>query len=123
MNEYTELVKTLRCEGQHEDICRERECPWLDSNGWCNTDGISNAAADAIEKLHTQIPKWISMEERSPDENRNYLVYGKFKIVDVGAQGLERWAGNRWLVPTEFTVTHWMPLPEPPKEGRPPCVT
>ena len=66
-------------------------------------------------------PKWISVEERLPDEWRdnsgelvNYLIYMPEYGVDVGNYALPV---KTWLcmgVPRK--VTHWMPLPEPPEE-------
>ena len=72
---------------------------------------IANAA-DAIEELLEkieQLPRWISTKEQLPKKNVWVLEYCKDKdhVVDyVDVNGL--WSyGN---------VTHWMPLPTPPKE-------
>lgn len=66
---------------------------------------------------------WISATERLPEENGRYivcreLINGK-KIVEIDTffrgQGMEIWRtcfstfGGR--------ITHWMPLPDLPKEG------
>lgn len=66
-------------------------------------------------------PKWISVEERLPDEWRdnsgelvNYLIYMPEYGVDVGNYALPV---KTWIcMGAPCKVTHWMPLPEPPKE-------
>ena len=65
-----------------------------------------------------QVPKWISVEERLPENDANYLVF----TSDANEVDLATYYGDgEWLTPdlcnlTRF-VTHWMPLPEWPKEG------
>lgn len=65
--------------------------------------------------------EWISVMERLPEKTGKYLVYGQWKgrpaemwVCELMAIGmLIGWAnggGNP-------TVTHWMPLPEPPEGG------
>lgn len=67
-------------------------------------------------------PQWIPVTERLPDMHVEVLVctedYGKtelgFATVAVfdGTAWLEAWERKTYLT----AVTHWMPLPEPPKE-------
>lgn len=103
-----------------------------------NHGGITAEAADAIEKLiklNAEItkrelkqrmskPRWIPVTERLPDMHVEVLVctegYGKtelgFSIVAVfdGTGWRETWERREYLA----AVTHWMPLPEPPKEEK-----
>ena len=60
--------------------------------------------------------KWIPVTERLPEELENVLAY-----TDVGSFAeTAHWTGHRWEKTWDFEVlygvTHWMPLPEPPKE-------
>ena len=67
--------------------------------------------------------KWVSTAERLPD------IFGVFLVAVRDAHGRrytdgadfdlsqKRWRTMLYLSP-EDTVTHWMPLPEPPKEER-----
>ena len=50
---------------------------------------------------------WISVEDKLPEQLCICLGYGcgEYNIVHTGNEG--------WLPPY---LTHWMPLPEPPKE-------
>lgn len=70
--------------------------------------------------LEAAQPKWISVDERLPGYNA-----GMHFIVsrDDGTVGKGRFevSNGRWYELTteglwEIEVTHWMPLPEPPKE-------
>ena len=59
-------------------------------------------------------PKWISVEERLPEMYKNVLVIrtdGKIRLDAIGS--LSVWYEEVWH--TGNPITHWMPLPEPPK--------
>ena len=121
MTDYRKLIAALRYCSSH-DYSECIGCPRFLScvdNGDGNERNLMEFAADAIEELQAQMPRWISVDERLPEKNRNYLVYAKIKIgygVVLNGQGFERWNGREWLVPDKCTVTHWMPLPAPPEE-------
>lgn len=63
------------------------------------------------------IPRWISVEERLPDKGNVVLAMWKGEIA------FARYTPHRlgWYnLASQYdspnAVTHWMPLPEPPKE-------
>ena len=73
-------------------------------------------AAPTIEQ-----PTWISVEDRLPIENGKYLVIREYSAwerslrdisIEFYSTEFEGWFfdGTKLL-----GVTHWMPLPEPPK--------
>ena len=112
---YEKLVKRLR-----------------EHNGWALTETLDEAA-DAIEELQRQIdgwieqerkallksvPKWVSVTERLPRDRQFVLVYcGDDKRIRPS----DRFDVAILLGDSIFTslgVTHWMPLPEPPKEDK-----
>lgn len=66
-----------------------------------------------IKQLEAQVPRWIPVIERLPEDGKDVLVLIR-GIVDVGFH----FAQYGWETYTMRTVgiTHWMPLPEPPKE-------
>lgn len=73
-----------------------------------------------IQQLEAQIPKWISVEERLPETYSTVLVAYKdaYGETSVGAGILcnyADWVGHGFAMKRD-AVTHWMPLPEPPKE-------
>ena len=58
------------------------------------------------------VQKWIPVSERLPEDDSHVLVARKNGDVDTDMY-IKSW----WKVdPVERRVTHWMPLPEPPKE-------
>lgn len=60
--------------------------------------------------------EWISVKERLPDEVDTYLVYGRYGIEFALYYGDGEWLTCEDLTNITRFVTHWMPLPEPPKE-------
>ena len=57
---------------------------------------------------------WISVKERLPEDGKRVLTYSERFGVEIGAHR-SYWATIPLIV--SFEPTHWMPLPEPPKEA------
>ena len=82
------------------------------------------ALQQEIEKLRRQVPRWIPVEERLPEDRSDVLVVAYWHErwgVYMGWCAPERaeWSvhigiGDR----NDVAVTYWMPLPEPPEEER-----
>lgn len=70
------------------------------------------AVQEAIEVISKKekTTQWIPVTERLPREQEAVLTWGK-----QGAVLLDWRHDNKWCC--FGGVTHWMPLPEPPKEG------
>ena len=102
---YDELIKRLR------------ECT-AEQNG---EKTLWHQAADAIEdldnrlNLHRQgkIRHWIPVTERLPLGNNLVFAVANGEVV-IAIYGNYKWADAKTYA--EFYPTHWMPLPEPPKE-------
>ena len=84
---------------------------------------LIEAQAKEIEKLRGQVPRWIPVEERLPEVWRNdetaelvnYMIYSPDFGVDIGNYHAK---AKKWLcMALPCTVTHWMPLPEPPEKA------
>lgn len=60
---------------------------------------------------------WISVKDRLPADDATYLVYGgnKYGIMLAIYYGDGEWLTDDLTNITRF-VTHWMPMPMPPKE-------
>lgn len=61
---------------------------------------------------------WISVKDRLPEDDAMYLVYGR---NGYGIAFAVYYGDGEWLICDDLTnitrfVTHWMPLPKPPKE-------
>lgn len=127
------------------------------------TEEVAADSLALIHQLEAQVPRWISVEERLPENDVPVLVSAKrkawngkeYRIVftafhtdgtthtedsgygwDYGNLGMqyceetddyiipEAWwedvrYGEEFSKVYDTTVTHWMPLPEPPKEATP----
>ena len=84
--------------------------------------GLMHRAADAIEELSKKenTTQWIPVTERLPEKYVNVLCHlrsldrkSEYYSIDHLMEDGQWWkAANSW----KHEVTHWMPLPEPPKE-------
>ena len=97
-----------------------KECPY---NG-CETGCVKTLAKDTLALLKEQ--EWISVKDRLPNCNGCYLVWRPHFYPDKGMPSICYFDGqNTWhdSYGVDFTstlspedVSHWMPLPEQPKE-------
>ena len=73
----------------------------------------TEAVADYLMDNGVTVQKWIPVTERLPEENGIYLTVNKNKEYEFHffETGKLMWQGI-W---EEDGVTHWMPLPQPPK--------
>lgn len=57
-------------------------------------------------------PRWISVEERLPEDGESVLV--RIRLCDATWYEVAHRINGRW---STTCITHWMPIPQPPKEG------
>ena len=149
-----ELVNALRCvsaAGGPMGDCKK--CPFyktepvpedlagkVNLTEWpsCDVDAVGLAAADRIanqsthiaalqqeiEKLRAQLPRWIPVEERLPENFQKVLCWGEyFRYGDfnamfadyaLGYQVNGNWGGEV-TNGTKARALAWMPVPEPPE--------
>ena len=84
-------------------------------------------AAEAIEELSVVVrtqkavldkfPRWIPVSERLPEKEGSVLIFSELGGIAEGhySHMYGVWVQYRWNV-KGIKVSHWMPLPEPPKE-------
>ena len=101
-------------------------------DGDCMRGGIRKALR-IIEQapVVAAMPRWISVEERLPEDDANVLVYAignnenSCIAMTSYTHNLHGFHIEGWRSPWQYffyehTITHWMPLPEPPaKEATP----
>ncbi|MBO7669718.1 MAG: DUF551 domain-containing protein [Oscillospiraceae bacterium] len=63
--------------------------------------------------------EWISVYDRLPDDGTKCLVCGARGAIRVARASVRKQHSWWTVVGTSkfFNATHWMPLPEPPKDG------
>ena len=111
------------CHGQHTD------CPY-EGDLFCFIHVCGDARVyihllenhigeltEKVAQLEAEQPKWISVEERLPENDDNYLVF----TSDRNAAEIATYYGDGEWLTHDFTnltplVTHWMPIPQMPKE-------
>jgi hypothetical protein len=71
---------------------------------------IADAIADA-----PAVNRWISVEDDLPDEFIYVICGGKDGMAILRYNG-QVWVDDAGCVYSMSAITHWMPLPEPPKE-------
>ena len=69
-------------------------------------------------ELRAHVPKWISVTEKLPEEDGYYLCCIKSSLfpdrIYIDILECDKSSFEEGHIYTD-TVTHWMPLPEPPK--------
>ena len=123
-----------------------KDCPWEDCEkiGCKRTKVPVTLLLDTLNLLKEQLPQWISVKDRMPPELHSmwFPLYGTPKwrnvmwreesdlvlvavvfddgtrYVSMGRTHDGEWNTNISKV-VHNTVTHWMPLPEPPEGGKP----
>ena len=119
---YDELIKRLRNCTAEQNGEKTLWCQAADAieklRGLCanQSKDCSEAVAKYLELLVKQ-PRWIPVTERLPEGEKDVLVWisvGETPIVAYDVDCYNEHA-KRWVC-FENNVTHWMPLPDPPKE-------
>ncbi len=74
--------------------------------------------ADYLITHGVTVQEWISVDERLPEEKVNCIVHYKHAYCDnddYWAIGICFYNGEKFQMDWSYKVTHWMPLPKPPK--------
>ena len=103
-------------------------------DGDCMRGGIRKALR-IIEQapVVAAMPRWISVEERLPEDDADVLVYAVSNddksrdsciAMTSYTHNMHGFNIEGWHTPWQYffynyMITHWMPLPEPPKEDSP----
>lgn len=61
------------------------------------------------------VPQWISVKDRPPEDNDRVIVFRPYEAEVSAYRYSVMWG---WALKTSVShsgITHWMPLPKPPK--------
>jgi hypothetical protein len=102
---YEIMDSCLKCGDINGAALRDNICRGLDY-----ARGLIINAGDEFDEAQTS--EWISVKDRLP-ENASPVLCITYKGNPFVARYDHKWA--RWRVSGTTDVTHWMPLPKPPK--------
>lgn len=109
-----EIIKVMQsCSRICSRMCG-RDCPAMK----IQSDGGRLAERIAADMLEQDVPGWISVKDRLPPTRGYYLVCTYTAYYRTQCISKVFFDGKLWgSVRKRYTnITHWMPLPEPPKE-------
>ena len=81
----------------------------------------SNTSGEIAETLlenGVTVQEWISVDDELPEEKLDCIVHYKHAYCDnddYWAIGICFYDGEKFQINPAYKVTHWMPLPQPPK--------
>ena len=81
-----------------------------------NVDAL--AIADHLISNGVTVQEWIPVDDRLPEETINCIVHYQHAYCDnddYWAIGFCCYDGEKFQLGPAYKVTHWMPLPQPPK--------
>ena len=75
--------------------------------------------ADCLLANGVTVQEWISVDDRIPENSGKYLVVYRNKYNGSTSIAIKAYikcrVGEWWSNDYVYDVTHWMPLPKPPK--------
>ena len=110
--QYTELVEATHSENLYRVRCTAEDAADAIEDLSREID-IDNAAMTA---MHAAMPRWIPATERFPEENMRVIGFMAWKgITAIEFQNGKWYSVDHLQSLPDEAVTHWMPLPPPPK--------
>ena len=97
---------------------REKLVDWIEESGMVENKSRCNIIAEELMQNGVTVQEWISANDRLPEHGGVVLCFMKF-----GEQRILQWDevsswwigyghGDDWQ---KTDVTHWQPMPQPPK--------
>ena len=117
MNVREKLVELLNTNACQSPFMCDQACKYY-GLGDCFPDRF----ADHLIAHGVTVQEWISVDDRLPEENNDGSVNAVL-VTDGFVQHMAYFARGEWRFaesgeikePMWYSITHWMPLPEPPK--------
>lgn len=82
------------------------------------TGRFTEYLADYLISHGVTVQEWIPVDERLPEEKVYCIVHYKHAYCDndgYWAIGFCFYDGEKFRIDLAYKVTHWMPMPDPPK--------
>lgn len=103
--------------------CNNQMCPWNTYENGCikpfgETCSKQMSLENGKKESEKKASEWTSVSERLPEDgNARVLVHLVHSVPQGGNPKIDtdRYLNGMW-VRWNGRVTHWMPLPEPPKD-------
>ena len=89
----------------------EEERDEMMKSNWKAQMAAFNYGPDGLTLPQKETSGWISVKDRLPEKYGHYLV-----IRDNGFMSVDTWTRHSHWGKAVCKITHWMSLPEPPKE-------
>lgn len=110
MNDRDRLIEIIYCAGRDYDdyVDAQHEIgmsAYEDFDSWLADDLLANGVI---------VQEWISVKDMLPKEDNRVLVWLGIRLYDYTQIDTDRLLNGRF-VRWGNDVTHWMPLPNPPK--------
>ena len=102
---------------QEDNVCEPSDCKYCGVKGGCGY----YRTADRLIANGVTVQEWISVNDRLPEKHDRFICTYKFNSnIEMQFVGvLDYYASDQyphWQHESAgVIVTHWMPLPEPPK--------
>lgn len=141
MQEARETARRI-LEGKENGIMNLVQQAWAEGKWNAEVDTFTELVKQAFYQVKQKdtatvkiSDKWISVKNRLPEPGMSVIIYGTPKADPEHTDGkiAITWMSDRniidcqnkttpyWIAPWQYfsfdyAITHWMPLPEPPKE-------
>ena len=93
-------------------------CPICDQKpANCDCSEAEKRMHSEIEELKEQLPRWIPVTERLPEDLQRVIAYFAGVGIDEVGEAVFNKAGG-WFSTEHgaWDASHWMPMPEPPAQ-------
>lgn len=77
-----------------------------------------NRLVDFLANHGVTVQEWVSVDDRLPEEKVDCIVHYKHAYCNndgYWAIGFCFYDGEKFRIDLAYKVTHWMPIPQPPK--------
>lgn len=81
----------------------------------CDDEAMYASIAYELYNADYHKQEWISVEDRLPEKEGVYLVHTTYNIIETEVFYISKHDDISYWWDLDGMVTHWMPLPEPPK--------